>query len=227
MEGIINTIKQNCRRCYTCVRDCPAKAIRIEDGQASVVAERCISCGNCTMVCSQDAKAYKSGIEGHLYAPAPRHCRRASRPVVPRRLLACPPPKSSAPCASWASPTWSKWPTAPTWSIRPATTTCREHPTGIHIASACPAVVEYVRKYHPELTDSHHAHRLPHGGHRPRRQAALRTARPLRVHRPLRGQEGGDPRPEIVGVVDEVLTLVELERVLVARRRRSCPGPGQ
>jgi Fe-S-cluster-containing hydrogenase component 2 len=63
MEGVINTIKQNCRRCYTCVRDCPAKAIRIEDGQASVVAERCISCGNCTMVCSQGAKAYKSGVE--------------------------------------------------------------------------------------------------------------------------------------------------------------------
>ena len=58
MEGVINTIKQNCRRCYTCVRDCPAKAIRIEDGQASVVPERCISCGNCTMVCSQNAKAY-------------------------------------------------------------------------------------------------------------------------------------------------------------------------
>ena len=39
---IIRTIKQNCRRCYTCVRDCPAKAIRIEDGQAFVVDERCI-----------------------------------------------------------------------------------------------------------------------------------------------------------------------------------------
>ena len=66
MPGIITTIKQNCRRCYTCVRDCPAKAIRIEDGQASVVADRCISCGNCTMVCSQDAKAYTSSIEGAL-----------------------------------------------------------------------------------------------------------------------------------------------------------------
>src|SRR5665811_1605098 len=66
MDGIITTIKQNCRRCYTCVRDCPAKAIRIEEGQASVVAERCISCGNCTMVCSQDAKAYASGVEGAL-----------------------------------------------------------------------------------------------------------------------------------------------------------------
>jgi ferredoxin len=45
MFTAIETIKQNCRRCYTCVRSCPVKAIRIVDGQASVVAERCIACG--------------------------------------------------------------------------------------------------------------------------------------------------------------------------------------
>lgn len=37
MFAAIETIKQNCRRCYTCVRSCPVKAIRIVDGQASVV----------------------------------------------------------------------------------------------------------------------------------------------------------------------------------------------
>jgi two-component system, NtrC family, sensor kinase len=54
--GIIRTIRQNCRRCYTCVRDCPAKAIKVEDGQSFVVTERCIGCGNCTLVCSQNAR---------------------------------------------------------------------------------------------------------------------------------------------------------------------------
>jgi signal transduction histidine kinase/Fe-S-cluster-containing hydrogenase component 2 len=38
------------------VRDCPAKAIRIAGGQAQVVPERCIGCGNCYRVCSQSAK---------------------------------------------------------------------------------------------------------------------------------------------------------------------------
>ena len=42
--------------CYTCVRECPAKAIRIADGQAEVVPARCIGCGNCVRVCSQHAK---------------------------------------------------------------------------------------------------------------------------------------------------------------------------
>ncbi len=63
MFEAIQTIKQNCRRCFTCVRDCPVKAIKIVEGQASVVPDRCIACGNCTMVCSQDAKTYASGLE--------------------------------------------------------------------------------------------------------------------------------------------------------------------
>jgi iron only hydrogenase large subunit-like protein len=39
------------------------KAIRIVDGQAEVVAERCIGCGNCTIVCSQGAKVYERSID--------------------------------------------------------------------------------------------------------------------------------------------------------------------
>jgi len=57
-NALIYTIKDRCRRCYTCVRECPAKAIKIEGGQAEVIPARCIACGNCTMVCSQGAKAY-------------------------------------------------------------------------------------------------------------------------------------------------------------------------
>jgi len=58
-EGmLVYTIKELCRTCYTCVRECPAKAIRIVGGQAEVIEERCIACGNCTKVCSQGAKVF-------------------------------------------------------------------------------------------------------------------------------------------------------------------------
>ena len=49
--------------CYTCVRECPAKAIRIAEGQAEVIAERCIACGNCVRVCSQVAKQVRGTID--------------------------------------------------------------------------------------------------------------------------------------------------------------------
>jgi iron only hydrogenase large subunit-like protein/nitrogen-specific signal transduction histidine kinase len=55
---LVYTIKELCRTCYTCVRECPAKAIRIVGGQAEVIEERCIACGNCTKVCSQGAKVF-------------------------------------------------------------------------------------------------------------------------------------------------------------------------
>ena len=55
---LVYTVKDRCRVCYTCVRECPVKAIRIFNGQAEVIAERCIACGNCVRVCSQDAKVF-------------------------------------------------------------------------------------------------------------------------------------------------------------------------
>lgn len=57
-KDLVYTIKDRCRVCYTCVRECPAKAIRIMNGQAEVISNRCIGCGNCVRVCSQGAKAF-------------------------------------------------------------------------------------------------------------------------------------------------------------------------
>ncbi|MEI7980835.1 MAG: [Fe-Fe] hydrogenase large subunit C-terminal domain-containing protein [Bacteroidota bacterium] len=53
---LVFTVKDRCRVCYTCVRECPVKAIKIINGQAEVLNDRCIGCGNCVKVCSQEAK---------------------------------------------------------------------------------------------------------------------------------------------------------------------------
>jgi ferredoxin len=66
LEPLICTIRERCRVCYTCVRECPAKAIRITAGQAAVIVERCIGCGNCVVVCSQKAKDVMSCIPAAL-----------------------------------------------------------------------------------------------------------------------------------------------------------------
>jgi len=55
---LVFTEPDKCRVCYTCVRECPVKAIKIINGQAQVISERCIGCGNCVTVCSQGAKVF-------------------------------------------------------------------------------------------------------------------------------------------------------------------------
>ena len=54
MEPIV-TYKERCRRCYSCVRSCPVKAIKVDQGFAQIIYERCIGCGNC-LSCPQNAK---------------------------------------------------------------------------------------------------------------------------------------------------------------------------
>ncbi len=64
--SVVWTLEERCRRCYTCIRECPAKAIRVVKGQAQVMEERCLACGHCVRVCSQGAKAVKNGVETTL-----------------------------------------------------------------------------------------------------------------------------------------------------------------
>ncbi len=62
-KQLVFTVKDRCRVCYTCVRECPVKAIKIINGQAEVLSERCIGCGNCVRVCRQEAKVYLQLID--------------------------------------------------------------------------------------------------------------------------------------------------------------------
>ena len=63
MTPVVETIETKCKRCYSCIRHCPAKAIKVEGGQAKVIPERCIACGHCIRVCPQNAKTIRDGIE--------------------------------------------------------------------------------------------------------------------------------------------------------------------
>jgi signal transduction histidine kinase/iron only hydrogenase large subunit-like protein len=66
IDYLVYTVKNRCRVCYTCVRECPSKAIKIINGQAEVITERCIACGNCVKVCSQGAKAFHNSTASVL-----------------------------------------------------------------------------------------------------------------------------------------------------------------
>ncbi|MDQ7780047.1 MAG: [Fe-Fe] hydrogenase large subunit C-terminal domain-containing protein [Planctomycetota bacterium] len=71
---IVSTMPGKCKRCYNCVRNCPVKAIRVRDGQAEVIEERCIACGTCVRVCAQKAKQIESPVplvQGWLTSEGP------------------------------------------------------------------------------------------------------------------------------------------------------------
>lgn len=59
----IYTEKNNCQDCYKCIRYCPVKAIRITNDCASVIDELCIACGKCVEVCPVGAKKVRSDVE--------------------------------------------------------------------------------------------------------------------------------------------------------------------
>ena len=48
--------KSNCKNCYKCIRHCPVKSIRFSGNQAYIIGNECILCGQCFVVCPQNAK---------------------------------------------------------------------------------------------------------------------------------------------------------------------------
>ncbi len=63
MLNPIYTEITSCRDCYKCVRQCPVKAIQIRDGNAFILKERCIYCGKCVHVCPNNAKKVRDDVE--------------------------------------------------------------------------------------------------------------------------------------------------------------------
>jgi nitrogen-specific signal transduction histidine kinase/Fe-S-cluster-containing hydrogenase component 2 len=216
-KKLVTTIPDRCRVCYTCVRECPAKAIRIINGQAEVMHERCIGCGNCVKVCSQNAKSYLN----------------EEREVI--GLL-----KSGQPVAALVAPSFPAEfgdladPHELIGILRAIgfTYVCEvafgadlvaqafsdifsneDHPAVI--SSDCPAVVYYVRQYHPALVP-----------------ALARVASPMvAMSRVVKKKYGNQVKTVFIGPciskkaesdeIDQVITFQELRHLMKSRGIKS------
>ncbi len=56
MAECLTLKKSNCKNCYKCIRHCPVKSIRFSGNQAHIIGNECILCGQCFVVCPQNAK---------------------------------------------------------------------------------------------------------------------------------------------------------------------------
>lgn len=63
MADYLTLRKSNCKNCYKCIRHCPVKSIRFSGNQAHIIGNECILCGQCFVVCPQNAKQIKDDTE--------------------------------------------------------------------------------------------------------------------------------------------------------------------
>ncbi len=219
--SIVSTIPEKCKRCYTCVRECPAKAIKVENGQATVIAERCIVCGNCVKVCAQQAKLIEDAtadVDRMLTGRRPVFaCLAPSFPAAFDKLR--PGQVVAALRRLGFDQVWEVAVGAELVSREYARLFAESRLPGRRvIATPCPAIVAYIAKYMPSLCDA----------------LAPVVSPMIAVGRAIRHRHGADVRVVFIGpciakkneledscvagAVDAVLSFKELVEMLRAAR---------
>lgn len=147
----IYTERRECQDCHKCIRECPVKAIRVQDGYARVVPEMCILCGACILACPNQAKQVRDDLS------LVKQLLQSGRPVV----------VSLAP--SFVAQFENTDPTRVIAALRRlgfhavsetalgaqqvsagVAGLLRADPGHVWISTACPVVVDFVSRYHPE-----------------------------------------------------------------------------
>ncbi len=148
----VYTQEKECHDCYRCVRQCPVKAIRVKNERAYIIAERCVACGCCVTVCSSRAKHVRNDLgRARLLLQAGKPVYVSLAPswvavhsdwsegqfVAALRRLGFAGVSETALGAEEVSASLAK--------------ELSDSPHGLHISSACPAVVDLIRKHLPSL----------------------------------------------------------------------------
>ena len=150
---LITIIGEKCRMCYACVRECPAKAIQVVDGQASVIQPRCIGCGNCLLVCSQNAKHVRDDTE-RAFARLRSGVRTVAMvaPSFPAEFPDLEPGQLVAMIRALGFSSVHEMSLGADLVAREYARLLERDPKSRYITTPCPAVNSYVRKYQPHLT---------------------------------------------------------------------------
>jgi signal transduction histidine kinase/Fe-S-cluster-containing hydrogenase component 2 len=212
---LVTTIPERCRVCYTCVRECPARAIRIVRSQAEVMPERCIGCGNCVRVCSQQAKQLLSSLDSvHLLLAGPEPVAACVAPSFPAEFPELAPGELVGMLRRLGFAGVHEVGFGADLVARAYTRLLAERPTGRFIATTCPAVTSYVERLHPELVPLL----------APIVSPMVATSRVLRRHAgaglrvvfvgPCLAKKEEAIADQVEGEIDCVLTFAELRQLL-------------
>lgn len=150
-KGCVYTLYNECQDCYKCVRKCPVKSIRIQDGHAGVLSDKCIACGRCVASCPSHAKRVRNDLEAvrqllttgkKVYvslAPSWRgaFANTSAQIVATFKKLGFTGVSETALGAEAVSIETARL--------------LNEKEQGLMISSACPVIVRYIRLYRPQL----------------------------------------------------------------------------
>ncbi|MCI7642901.1 MAG: 4Fe-4S binding protein [Lentisphaeria bacterium] len=148
----VYTTENECQDCYKCVRHCPCKAIKVINGRASVMPDLCVSCGICVVMCPAHAKQIRDDLskvkfmlgQGRkvIVSLAPSYVSHF-RGVKPENMIA----------ALLKLGFYGVSETALGAQMVSSHTAelLRSCDNGLFISSACPAAVDYISKYLPDM----------------------------------------------------------------------------
>ena len=216
--SIVYTIRERCTGCYACVRNCPAKTIRIREGLAEVIKEGCIDCGYCVNVCVTRAKQVDSDVESvwHMLSQHSDVIALLSS-SFPAALIGCQPGQIvSAIKKLGFSEVMEDAFAAELVGLEYARFLSRNKELPV-ISSNCPSVVSYIEKYHPSLV----------GNVAPIVSPMIAGGRIIKQHHnpkakvvfigPCIAKKVESSDKAVAGVVDAVLTFSELRDMFAAR----------
>lgn len=210
---LVFTIKDRCRVCFTCVRECPVKAIKIINGQAEVLNDRCIGCGNCVRVCSQGAKVPLRSVEAvENLLQSGSKIAACLAPSFPAEFTEIREPGLMAGMIRALGFDYvSEVSFGADLVALQYEKMIKGSGTEGSISSDCPAIVYFIRHYHPDLVNS----------------LAPIVSPMLAMTRVMKKKYGEDLKVVFIGPcfakkaesleVDEVLTYMELREMLVKR----------
>lgn len=145
----VYTEAYNCQDCYKCIRRCPVKAIRIEDNMASVIPELCTMCGICVEVCPANAKQIRNDLV--IARSLVKHNSNVVASIAPAYIAEFPQLSESVLIKALKMLGFSNV-SETALGAQMVSNEVKKYTEkeGVHISSACPSVVELVKKYYPQ-----------------------------------------------------------------------------
>jgi iron only hydrogenase large subunit-like protein len=149
------TEKANCQDCYKCVRSCPVKAIKVEGGSATVLYDLCVMCGYCVEVCPAGAKKVRDDLgrvrqllrlKSRVIASIAPSFKSEFPGLKPSRLIAA--LKSLGFFGVSETAIGAQEVSANVAEL------LSSNQKKLFISSACPAVVDLIKKYHPQSAEN-------------------------------------------------------------------------